>query len=204
MDGVQHRLQTYADLAFAVRDETLEFFGRFACINAVAAAIDVAETLSWGWGALRPLAVRPLICNPTLSERVGDLHAPDATARFQRWANEEGSVRVELGMGSDAQAGEWAGHLVAIGDDPDPHKRVVMDATIEQFNQPSQGIVLHPIVFRLAVEHLHEEGLSRVHVAGCQVVYRAFPTDRYFERTPVWRDTSQRRIIRDRVLSRLR
>jgi hypothetical protein len=188
----------YQRLVPAIAEEMQSFFGRLACINAVAAAIDVVEKLEGI--ALRPLTVRAFIFNPALSARVGDFEAPDATASLQRWANEGDSFRVALGVGQ-APAGDWAGHLVAVASDGD--KSLVMDPTIHQADQPAHGIVLRPVLVRVADEHLEGRSGFRTHVNGCEILYKAFPDDRFFEQTPAWRNGRQRASVRDQVLRRL-
>ena len=117
----------WAALVIPVRDEMHRAYGRLACINAVGALIDVAKAL--GLGELRPLTVRASVFNPTLTQRVGDVSSPDAGERIKRWATESGSLMVAVGMG-EVPAGEWAGHLVAIGAEPAGGKHLLLDATI--------------------------------------------------------------------------
>jgi hypothetical protein len=191
----------HADLVIAVRDELQACFDRLGCISATAALCDVVEAL--GMRALRPLTVRAFIFNPALTERVGDFLAPDAAPLLWRvWAEESGFVRVDLGMG-EAPAGEWAGHLVAVGQEGDSRKRLVFDATIQQADQPTHNIVLRPILLRVDAQHLEGRGCFRTRVNGCEILYKAIPNDGFFEHTPIWCNKEQRLRVRDRVLKRL-
>jgi hypothetical protein len=198
---VQDKIRDYAAIVIPVRDEIKTLLGRLACINAVAALIDVANEV--GVGGLKPLTVRAHIFNPTLSQRVGDILAPEAPTLIQRWIEESGSFRIGLGIG-EASGGEWAGHLVAVGDDSNSCKKIMIDATIEQANDPIHNIVLRPVVFRVTIDHLKGQRVFQISINGCKIFYRAFPDDRFYEQTLAWQDRSQRMIIKDRILERIR
>ena len=196
------RMKELGRLVLAVRHELVDSFGRPGCIEGVATLIEVARTLKVG--RLQPLTVHVDICNPTLVERVGDFNAPDVAARIKRWMSEEGSFRVGLGMGK-RDANEWEGHLVAVATHPDPQKRIVLDPTIEQVNQPAHNIVIPALAFPVAAAHLQgKSGFQLPVVNGCMILGMAFPADRSYEQTPAWRDRRLHAVLRDRVLERLR
>lgn len=187
-------------LMTAVLDEVEEVFGCLTCINAVAALVDVGEVLGL---RLQPLTVRAVILNPKLTERVGDPSDPGFESQLRKWMEEEGSFRVALGLG-EAPSGDWAGHLVAVGDVPDSLKKLVIDPTLQQVDRPSENIVLAPMVLRVDAERIQEGAHLWLRLNGCGLLYSFFPRDHSFQRTPAWSDLGQRMFVRKRVFERLR
>jgi hypothetical protein len=190
----------YGALGLAVRDEVAEYFGRLSCINAVAALVDTAEVLG---GRVSALTVRAFIYNPRITQALGDVNDPGAAERLQQAVAAGGQDTVALGMetSSGLPAGDWAGHLVGVVENFKPGKSLVIDATIEQANQPAQGILLRPVFLVVQPELLRS--LFRAQIERCEVQYKAFPEETYFRSTGAWRNQEQRQIVRDRVLRRL-
>lgn len=83
----------YGRLGMVVRDEVLDFFGRFACINAVAALIDVAQVIG---GHITPLTVRAFVFSPRITHAIGDVAAPGAEARLREAVNAGGAETIAL------------------------------------------------------------------------------------------------------------
>lgn len=191
----------YGRLGVAVRDEVIDFFGRFACINAVAALVDVAELHG---GRVLPLTVRAFIFNPRITRSIGDVTDPKATERLKKAVEEGGVDTVALGLQTGSAPlprGEWAGHLVGVIEEFEPNRALVIDPTLEQANQPDNDIVLRPLFLKVKPDHL--SSLFRVQIDGCEVQYKAFPQETFFMSTPAWRNMEQREVLRDRVLGRL-
>jgi len=188
------------ELMSAVIDEVEEGFGCLTCINAVAALIDVSKVLGQ---ALQPLTVRTIVLNPKLTERVGDASDPGFDSQLRRWMEEEGSFRVALGIG-EAPAGDWAGHLVAVGDLPESTKKIVIDPTLHQADRPTEKIVLSPMILRVDSARIQEGAHLWLRLNECGLLYSFFPRDYSFQQTPAWHDLGQRMFVRDRVLERLR
>ena len=115
----------YQALAEAVREETEVFCGRLSCLVAVAGLVDIGRSLGLD---IRPLTVRVMIFNPTFTRGIGDLNAPEAHNRMQSAMKQERAFAVKLGIGK-ARKGEWAGHLVAVGDIGEEDRRLVLDPT---------------------------------------------------------------------------
>jgi len=197
-DDVAARVAKWSPLVFAVRDALAATpGGRLGCIEAVGALVDAATVL--GLGTLRPLVVRAFIYNQALVQRVGDLNAPDAADRIRHWTKEdERCAYVLLGIG-DVPAGDWAGHLVAVDDEPE--MSIILDPTIEQVNQPAHNIVLSPLAVPIQAVHLQGRGGYRFNANTCVIEGKAFPDERSFEQTPAWRE---RTALRDYVVRRIR
>jgi len=190
----------YGRLGLAVRNEIIEFFRRYACINAVAALVDAAEALG---GHVSPLTVRAFVFNPRITEALGDPQAPGAVERLQAAIASGGRDTVALGVQTSTPLpeGEWAGHLVGVVDGFKPARALVIDPTLEQANQPARGIVLRPGFLVVPPDVLG--AVFRIRIEGCEIQYKAFPDDTHFLSTGAWRDRTQRDVLRDRVLNRL-
>jgi hypothetical protein len=121
----------YGALGLAVRNEVLEFFRRYSCINAVAALIDGADALG---GRVSPLTVRAFVFNPRITQALGDPQAHGAVERLQAAvaAGERDTVALGVETNTPLPAGDWTGHLVGVVDGFKPGRSLVIDPTLEQ------------------------------------------------------------------------
>lgn len=170
-------------LTIAVRDEIRQSMGRLSCIHAVGTLIDAAESLGY---SLEPITVRGHILNPFLTERVGAPDSPEFFDLIDQWGSHEGACQIGLGMG-EHPPGEWAGHLVAVAR-LDDGRRLILDPTLQQVDQPRHGISFMPLALRVAADRLEGEINSWFSIAGCWVRFRFFPHDKFFLRTTAWRE----------------
>lgn len=195
---VEEEAASFGPLVMAVRDEIASRFRRLACINAVAALVDVAAS---DGVALRPLTVRARVFNPPLARRIGDLDEPEAAARLPSAMQAPDSFIVAVGTAAP-NPGDWAGHLVALGDTSDPERKLILDATIEQANQPHHAIVLAPLAFVVPSSRVGGDAVS-ASVNGCGILYKTFPEERDYERFGAWRREEQRSDVCRAVRRRL-
>ena len=180
--------------------EELERVGEnHSCIMAAAVLIDVLNTQ--GVKDAYPLTVKPRILNPKFTSRLKREPFPQTPQLQAEWSADGCSI-VAIGHG-EGSSRQWPAHLIVIIPKALDGRNAALDLTVTQANVPAWGIELIPLMMAVPDEFLKGAKEFKAPVNGSIVIYQAFPEDRSFEETPLWRKKEGRNPIVNRILSRL-
>ena len=148
-----------------------------------------------------PLTVKPRILNPRFTERLNDEPFPQTTEQLAQWDADDCHI-VVIGHGKGSET-EWPAHLVVVIPNALNGRDALCDLTITQANVPDWGIVLGAVLVGVRESLVDGSEDFGVTVNGSRIVYRAFPENQSFKRTPIWTRKLRRNAIVKRVLGRL-
>jgi hypothetical protein len=189
----------WQQLIHAVLDELHRASEERSCIMAAAVLLDVLRAR--GVNDAYPLTVKPRILNPRFTERLNDEPFPQTTEQLAQWDADDCHI-VVIGHGKGSET-EWPAHLVVVIPNALNGRDALCDLTITQANVPDWGIVLGAVLVGVRESLVDGSEDFGVTVNGSRIVYRAFPENQSFKRTPIWTRKLRRNAIVKRVLGRL-
>ncbi len=187
------------ELIFTVQDELHRASEEHSCIMAAAVMLDVLRAK--GIESAYALTVKPRVLNPKFAERLNQEPFPQTTEQSAQW-EADGCYMVAIGHG-EGSPNEWPAHLVVVIPNALKGRDAVCDLTITQASVPRWNIQLAPILVGVRESFLDGSEGFALTINGCRVIYRAFPEDDSFKRTPIWTKRLKREAIAKRVLRRL-
>ena len=174
------------------RSEILKEFRADSCIASTAVALDVLT--KYGVFA-EPFPIRSLIFNKPYASRMVDSFGWPNAEEVQRWAQEDGSYSIGVGVGTSLP-NKWAGHLTALVE-----RRFLLDLSIDQASRPQYNIVLNP--FSIEVDEKFLSGEPKVFALNeCVIrldVLRGEENNEYTS-SPDWIFAGRRSKIVDRII----
>jgi hypothetical protein len=170
-----------------------------SCIIATAVLLEVLNSKRVK-GAY-PLVVKYKILNPQFTKRLKKEGFPQAPEQIARW-QADGCAMVAI-TNVTAARNDWPGHLVAVIPNGLNGRDAICDLTITQANVPPWKIILRPICMGVRSSFLEGSEDFGLTMNDCQIIYRAFPDNRSFRETPLWKNKLGRHSIVKRVLERL-
>jgi hypothetical protein len=77
------------------------------------------------------------------------------------------------------------------------------DLTITQASKPDWQIEMRPLIVVVSEAFVRGEKEFNADVNGCLVIYKAFPADRAFEKSPLWTDKGRISALAKGVMAKL-
>lgn len=170
-----------------------------SCIFAALVLLNVLRLK--GVNGAYPLTVRPRIFNPKYTTRLDSVPNPSAS-EIKEGLNADGCAVVEIGHGEGSED-QWPAHLVVVIPQALKGKDAVCDLTIPQANKPEWDIQLGQIMVGVRDSFINGSESFGVTVNGCRVVYKAFPEDLSFKKTPIWKNRVKSDLIVKRIMKQL-
>jgi hypothetical protein len=147
------------------------------------------------------LTVKPRILNPEFTKRLSDEPFPQTPDLLAIW-KDEGCFMVAIGNNTDSKS-QWNAHLVTVIPKALKGRDAICDLTITQANVPDWGIELAPVMVGASDLFTQGKEALAVTINSCRIIYMAFPEDRSFEQTLLWKPNDKREYIVKRVLAKL-
>jgi len=184
--------QAIARFSAIVREEILRDHLLASCVVSTWITVEVFQKLGYAASAREVVAS---VGNATYVALWRQFGPPKTADELDRWAALGAFV---IGVGHDQMLGGIGGHLVCTIDD-----RVLIDASLDQASQPSQGIVIPPVVsFPIDPRGLHK-GIIRDLGDQLFIEYVDRPVIADYRGSPDWGQTPEARDAAARILTRV-
>jgi len=148
-----------------------------------------------------PLTVKLRIFNPKYTAHLDSIPSPSAS-EIKEGLNKDGSTMVVIGHGKGSKD-QWPAHLIIVIPKALKGKDAICDLTITQANKPEWDIQLGQILFGVRDSFVNGSEAFGITINGCRVIYKAFPKDILFKKTPIWKDRLKRDLIVKRIMKQI-
>lgn len=167
------------------RPEILKEFRPDSCIASTAVGIDVLTR----FGVLaEPLPVRMMAFNAAFANRIEAGSPWPTNGEILRWAEEDGSYSVGIGLG-EQQPNKWAGHLVVLAE-----KQWLIDLSIDQASRPQYKMVFDPLCIEVDAGFLAGEP-KVFRYDGCVLRFDCLKDNHGYATAPDWIFENRRKKI---------
>lgn len=194
--------QQIGALSMAVHDEMMQIGELHSCVLTAATLVEVLRRN--GFRSAYALTVRAHIFNPTYPDWIKQRGFPKDQATLER-CEAAGGASIGLGTGTaeNTRDGHWPGYVAVIVPGAFGDRHAMSDMTITQADKLDWKIRLQPLILRVPEDFVVGDREFKPEVNGCLIVYKAFPTDRDFEKSVLWSDKDRLSIVADRVMVKI-